>query len=368
MKCPICIADLPDSGVNFCTHCGNKIESPQSVFQQPAATGMTAGYSAYDQNQGSYGGGQKNFNMPPQAEFAQINSELGRMSVMQIVCLVLMFIPLINIIGGILLLVILIMSLSLTDRVRSLFERCNYPLYAGMVSGIKGKCIYLLCFQLISFVGGFAAGMIDDKQQLQSFEIGLLVVLLVYIVLAIVAIFFQVYCFCRLYTVKGALQQISVGIQVPAKPSGAVVIGVVLLVGGLVGIAVIGIIAAIALPAYAKYATRAKFTEVTVSTAPLKQQVELCYFDTNSLDRCSTGNRADPNLGERGWDLSRSPQFYASKYVAGIEVKHGTIYATAVMHSGLKSSTLVLTPVVAGGGNIEWRVSPQSTCISADLC
>lgn len=367
MKCPFCNADLPDSGINFCSHCGNRIDVPHSVLQQPANPGMTAENSAYEQNRGYNAGWQKNFNMPAQSEFAKINSELGRMSVMQIVCLVFMFIPLINIVGGILLLVILIMSLSLTDKVRSMFERCNYPLYASMVSGIKGKCIYLLCFQIISFVGGVAAGMMGGRQ-LESFQTVSLVVLLVYIVMAIVAIFFQVYCFCRLYTVKSALQQISAGIKVPGKPGGAAVVAVVIIVGAFVGIAVIGILAAIALPAYAKYTARAKFTEVSTATAPLKQQVELCYFDTDNLDRCSTGNRADPNRGERGWDLSQNPRAHATGFVDTIEVDRGTIRATAVREHGLRGATLILTPVVRGNGGLDWQISPQSTCISADLC
>ena len=51
----------------------------------------------------------------------------------------------------------------------------------------------------------------------------------------------------------------------------------------MIVIAIIGILAAIALPAYAKYTARAKFTEVMTAAGPLKLQVELCYVDLGSL-------------------------------------------------------------------------------------
>ena len=91
----------------------------------------------------------------------------------------------------------------------------------------------------------------------------------------------------------------------------------------MIVIAIIGILAAIALPAYSKYTARAKFTEVTSSTAAVKQQVELCIFDvgwTDAADYCQQPNKADPAKGQRGWDLSKAPAAYATKYVDTITV------------------------------------------------
>lgn len=143
----------------------------------------------------------------------------------------------------------------------------------------------------------------------------------------------------------------------------------------MIVIAIIGILAAIALPAYSKYTARAKFTEVTSATAAVKQQVELCLFDVGWAARatCATGNKADSSLGQRGWDLSKPAADYATKYVASIAVAAGQITATAIAGQNLKSSTIILNPVVktdtqGNDGAIDWTIDPASDCIKDDLC
>ena len=144
----------------------------------------------------------------------------------------------------------------------------------------------------------------------------------------------------------------------------------------MIVIAIIGILAAIALPAYSKYTARAKFTEVTSATAAVKQQVELCIFDVGFAAKsyCTDGKKADPSVGQRGWDFkTRQKTDYATKYVAKIEVASGTITATAISGQNLNGSTIVLVPDVKSSANgtegaIDWKVDTSSTCIAADLC
>ena len=52
-------------------------------------------------------------------DLAEVIKRLNSMNVLQIICLVLLFIPFLNIIGGVIFLVILIMSLGLTNRVNN---------------------------------------------------------------------------------------------------------------------------------------------------------------------------------------------------------------------------------------------------------
>ena len=143
----------------------------------------------------------------------------------------------------------------------------------------------------------------------------------------------------------------------------------------MIVIAIIGILAAIALPAYSKYTARAKFTEVTSATAAVKQQVELCLFDVGwaAKANCTTGKKADSSKGQRGWDLSKPAADYATKYVQTITVAAGKITAKAIKGQNLKSSEIILIPTVktdknGNDGSIDWQIDPKSSCITNDLC
>ncbi|MCF8999015.1 pilin [Acinetobacter nectaris] len=56
----------------------------------------------------------------------------------------------------------------------------------------------------------------------------------------------------------------------------------------MIVVAIIGILAAIAVPAYQSYTKRAAYTEVTVGMSSVKTAVDVCYSTTNDLGQCST--------------------------------------------------------------------------------
>ena len=57
----------------------------------------------------------------------------------------------------------------------------------------------------------------------------------------------------------------------------------------MIVIAIIGILAAVAVPQYGNYTKRAKFSEVITQTASSKTAVNLCFQEEDSLDNCNGG-------------------------------------------------------------------------------
>ena len=147
----------------------------------------------------------------------------------------------------------------------------------------------------------------------------------------------------------------------------------------MIVIAIIGILAAIALPAYAKYMARARFTEVVQATDGVKKQVELCFFAEGTGTFTSKGatitntacTNGDSSASGDGWRLGKKGD-YATSYVDNITVTNGTIVATSISSKNLNSATYTLVPTfgAADNGIIDWKHDKSATtdCSAMDLC
>ena len=65
----------------------------------------------------------------------------------------------------------------------------------------------------------------------------------------------------------------------------------------MIVIAIIGILAAIAIPAYQTYTNKAKFSEVVTATTSVKSAIDICYQTTGQLATCISGDAAAVTAG-----------------------------------------------------------------------
>ena len=133
----------------------------------------------------------------------------------------------------------------------------------------------------------------------------------------------------------------------------------------MIVVAIIGILAAIALPAYNQYTKKAKFTEVIQSTSGVKTDVEVCLDDQAGVyANCVT-------QGTNG--VGALPTAYGNMASVALAVVGGLveIKATAVGTAGgaavkgLNGETYTLTGTFANG-KTTWAVG--GTCLTANIC
>lgn len=112
----------------------------------------------------------------------------------------------------------------------------------------------------------------------------------------------------------------------------------------MIVVAIIGILAAVALPAYQDYIIRSQATEGMSLASGLKIQVADVYADEGAL--------AGINSGADGIPAANT---VIGKYVTGVAVAAGVITATygGDANANLAGGTLVLTPTDQGG-SLEW--------------
>jgi type IV pilus assembly protein PilA len=128
----------------------------------------------------------------------------------------------------------------------------------------------------------------------------------------------------------------------------------------MIVVAIIGILAAVALPAYQTYTKKAKFSEVILATAGHKIAIELCMQDQGTAaNACNAGSNGVPaDIG--------SP----SGRVASVATTASTykITATAISSDGLSGENYILVPNLDATGKVTWALDSTSTCIAKTLC
>ncbi|MBL8326056.1 MAG: pilin [Rubrivivax sp.] len=117
----------------------------------------------------------------------------------------------------------------------------------------------------------------------------------------------------------------------------------------MIVVAIIGILAAVALPAYQDYTTRAKVSELIVMASPAKLAVAETASSLGALGSVTASNSGYTFPG-------------ATKHVSAIAITDATGVITVTSAIPNAGGTITLTPTaVAGTGQLKWACTSSIT-------
>ncbi|CAI85482.1 pilin [Pseudoalteromonas translucida] len=126
----------------------------------------------------------------------------------------------------------------------------------------------------------------------------------------------------------------------------------------MIVIAIIGILAAIALPQYQTYTKKARFSEVVLAASSAKGLIDVCFQTrgAGSLANCDTDKKIGLTAGVAD-----------GAHVASVVIKPTDAEITATGESTVDGATYILTPTVStNAGTLTW--AQTGDCVEKGVC
>lgn len=126
----------------------------------------------------------------------------------------------------------------------------------------------------------------------------------------------------------------------------------------MIVVAIIGILAAVAIPAYSDYTAKAKIANALGSVDSIKKGVAMCAQEAGGVFDSCDGGVAGNGI----------PDFVASKEAASATVTNGVIVLTLAtgLGTGIDGKTITFTPVMdEGKAALKWTNTTTVTHVAA---
>ncbi len=119
----------------------------------------------------------------------------------------------------------------------------------------------------------------------------------------------------------------------------------------MIVVAIIGILAAIAVPAYSDYIQRTKLAGAISSIGTFKTAVNICFTDTGVLSGCNHNTNDIPN------SIAANDNGATINFVDAITVNDGVIVlTTTAVNAASTNLVITLTPTISNT-NIVWNLT-----------
>jgi prepilin-type N-terminal cleavage/methylation domain-containing protein len=119
----------------------------------------------------------------------------------------------------------------------------------------------------------------------------------------------------------------------------------------LIAIAIVGILAAIAIPSYLTYVRKSQYTQIVQTADTYKTSVAACIQKLNTVTGCNAGTNGIPTWAG------------AAGNVSTVGVTNGAILVTPTTTVFTAADTYTLTPTLTNGA-VTWTI----TCANANYC